>query len=103
MYVCVHVCLKASISLLRYTVSTVACMVACCPLRYVLEPGKILMVVQDGAVAWKIKDFLVNLDNCRDVTIEGKVYDGKRKQVRLRPWIPIDVLARCPNLGAWCG
>ena len=34
-------------------------------------------MLKDGAVAWEVKDFLVQQDRCEEVTIEGKSYPGK--------------------------
>lgn len=37
----------------------------------------------DGALAWEVKDFLVQQENCESVEIEGKTYTGKgAKEVR---------------------
>ena len=38
---------------------------------------RILFVLSDGGYAWKVKDYLVSLDSCESVTIEGKDYPGK--------------------------
>ena len=34
-------------------------------------------MLKDGAMAWEVKDFLVQQDRCEEVTIEGKNYPGK--------------------------
>ena len=34
-------------------------------------------MVTDGSKAWEIKNFLVDQDRCKDVTIEGQVYNGR--------------------------
>ncbi|XP_074661458.1 LDLR chaperone boca-like [Tubulanus polymorphus] len=44
--------------------------------RYVTSPDRVLFVLQDGALAWTVKNYLIAQDRCKDVTIEGKVYPG---------------------------
>ena len=34
-------------------------------------------MLKDGAMAWEVKDYLVQQDRCEEVTIEGKNYPGK--------------------------
>lgn len=34
-------------------------------------------MMNDGAKAWEIKDYLVSLENCAEVTVEGKSYPGR--------------------------
>ncbi|XP_046544043.1 LRP chaperone MESD-like, partial [Haliotis rubra] len=45
--------------------------------RYVVGSNRVLFMVSDGAKAWDVKDFLVQQDNCEEVTIEGQNYPGK--------------------------
>ena len=35
---------------------------------------------QDGSVAWEAKDFLIEQEQCLEVTIEQKVYHGKHTE-----------------------
>jgi hypothetical protein len=44
---------------------------------YVIEDDRAMFMFKDGALAWDAKDFLVQQDDCFDVTIEGQVYPGK--------------------------
>lgn len=32
---------------------------------------------KDGSLAWEAKDFLIEQENCKQVDIENKVYEGK--------------------------
>ncbi|XP_052786627.1 LRP chaperone MESD-like isoform X2 [Mya arenaria] len=45
--------------------------------RYVVSENRVIFMLNNGAMAWEIKDFLVNQDRCEEVTIEGKSYPGK--------------------------
>ena len=45
--------------------------------RYVVSDNRVIFMLKDGAVAWEVKDFLVQQDRCEEVTIEGKSYPGK--------------------------
>jgi hypothetical protein len=38
---------------------------------------RVIFMLTDGSKAWEVKDFLVQQDNCEEVTIEGKNYPGK--------------------------
>ena len=49
--------------------------------RYVIEDDKILIQIDDGADAIQIRDFLVKQDNCLEVTVDSKSYDGAGKKV----------------------
>ncbi|WAR29499.1 MESD-like protein [Mya arenaria] len=44
---------------------------------YVVSENRVIFMLNNGAMAWEIKDFLVNQDRCEEVTIEGKSYPGK--------------------------
>ncbi|XP_071098850.1 LDLR chaperone boca-like [Haliotis cracherodii] len=48
--------------------------------RYVVGSNRVLFMVSDGAKAWDVKDFLVQQDNCEEVTIDGQNYPGKGAQ-----------------------
>ena len=39
-------------------------------------------MINDGSLAWEIKDFIIKQDRCEDVTIENEVFDGKAKLQR---------------------
>ena len=45
--------------------------------RYVVGSNRVIFMLTDGSKAWEVKDFLVQQDNCEEVTIEGKNYPGK--------------------------
>lgn len=49
--------------------------------RYVIEDDKILIQIDNGADAIQIRDFLVTQDNCLEVTVDSKTYDGAGKKV----------------------
>ena len=45
--------------------------------RYMIEDTKAIFLLQDGSLAWDVKDFLINQPECRSVEIEQKTYWGK--------------------------
>ena len=45
--------------------------------RYVVGSNRVIFMLTDGSKAWEVKDYLVQQDNCEEVTIEGKNYPGK--------------------------
>ncbi|KAK3095072.1 hypothetical protein FSP39_009919 [Pinctada imbricata] len=45
--------------------------------RYVVGSNRVIFMLKDGAMAWEIKDFLIDQDRCEEVTIEGQSYPGK--------------------------
>ncbi|KAJ8311558.1 hypothetical protein KUTeg_010913 [Tegillarca granosa] len=45
--------------------------------RYVVGTNRVLFMMNNGAKAWEIKDYLVSLESCAEVTVEGKSYPGK--------------------------
>lgn len=47
--------------------------------RFVVGEDRAIFMFKDGSHAWEAKDFLIQQDRCKDVTIENKVYDGKGK------------------------
>jgi hypothetical protein len=49
--------------------------------RHVIDDNRILLVLTDGSQAFEIKDFLVQQDRCKDVTIDNRVYPGQGTQV----------------------
>jgi hypothetical protein len=44
--------------------------------RYLMESNKAIFMVEDGATAWEIKDFLVKQERCLDVLIDQETYPG---------------------------
>ncbi|XP_065841830.1 LDLR chaperone boca-like [Oscarella lobularis] len=44
--------------------------------RYMLDDMRAIFVIQDGSVAWDVKDFLVTQEDCRSVELEQKTYWG---------------------------
>ncbi|CAF0725892.1 unnamed protein product [Adineta steineri] len=45
--------------------------------RHVINDDRILLVLNDGSQAFEIKDFLVQQDRCKEVTIDNRPYYGK--------------------------
>jgi len=50
--------------------------------RYVIEPGRILLQMDDGADSVQIRDFLIAQPNCLEVSLDSKTYDGAGKKVQ---------------------
>lgn len=46
--------------------------------RYMLEHNKAIFMVNDGATAWDIKDFLVKQDRCLQVVIDNETFPGEK-------------------------
>ncbi len=44
--------------------------------RYIMESNKAIFMVDDGATAWEIKNFLVKQERCLEVTIDSEVFPG---------------------------
>ena len=42
-----------------------------------MSPSRVLFVLKDGALAWDVKDYLVQQERCEEVTLEGQDYKGK--------------------------
>ena len=49
--------------------------------RHVLDNDRILLVLTDGSQAFEIKDFLVQQERCKEVTIDNRPYYGKGDKV----------------------
>ncbi|KAF6021369.1 MESDC2 [Bugula neritina] len=49
--------------------------------RYVIEDDRILIQIDDGSDSIQIRDFLLEQENCLDVTVDSKTYDGKGKKL----------------------
>ncbi|XP_033624886.1 LDLR chaperone boca-like [Asterias rubens] len=45
--------------------------------RYPVSSDRVIFLLTDGSVAWEIKDFLIQQDRCKEVSIESQVYYGK--------------------------
>ncbi|XP_075231965.1 LDLR chaperone boca isoform X2 [Lycorma delicatula] len=45
--------------------------------RYLVDDNRAIFLFKDGSQAWDAKDFLIEQEGCRDVTVENKVYEGK--------------------------
>lgn len=48
--------------------------------RYMVEDSRAIFLFKDGAQAWDAKDFLVQQERCKSVTIENKTYPGLKTQ-----------------------
>ncbi|XP_067938583.1 LDLR chaperone boca-like [Watersipora subatra] len=48
--------------------------------RYVIEDDKILIQIDDGSDAVQIRDFLLMQEDCLEVTVDSKSYDGAGKK-----------------------
>ncbi|XP_030387130.1 LDLR chaperone boca [Scaptodrosophila lebanonensis] len=44
--------------------------------RYMVDDNRAIFLFKDGAQAWEAKDFLVEQERCKGVTIENKEYTG---------------------------
>ncbi|CAG0881831.1 unnamed protein product [Darwinula stevensoni] len=45
--------------------------------RYVIGENRVIFMYKDGSQAWDAKDFLIQQEECGEVSIEGKTYYGK--------------------------
>ncbi|OQV24435.1 putative LDLR chaperone boca [Hypsibius exemplaris] len=45
--------------------------------RFVVDDKRAIFMFKDGSQAWEAKDFLVDQERCKEVTIESKSYPGK--------------------------
>lgn len=52
--------------------------------RYMVDDDRAIFMFKDGAMAWDAKDFLVQQDQCKEVTIENKPYYGKNYSPEVR-------------------
>lgn len=46
--------------------------------RYLVDDDRAIFLFRDGAQAWEAKDFFVEQDNCKELTLESKTYYGKK-------------------------
>lgn len=49
-----------------------------------VDDDRAIFMFKDGAMAWDAKDFLVQQDQCKEVTIENKPYYGKNYSPEVR-------------------
>jgi len=47
--------------------------------RYIVGEKRVLFQLEDGSVAFQIKDYLVTLDNCESVSFDNMEFPGKGK------------------------
>lgn len=45
--------------------------------RYLIDDNRAIFMFKDGSLAWEAKNFLVEQDKCKEVTIENMSYPGK--------------------------
>ncbi|XP_041460387.1 LDLR chaperone boca-like [Lytechinus variegatus] len=45
--------------------------------RYMVDSNRAIFLLKDGALAWEMKNFLIEQDRCYEVTIDNKSYYGK--------------------------
>lgn len=45
--------------------------------RYIVAPSRVLFVVEDGSLAWKVKDYLITSTECTTVSFEQLSFDCK--------------------------
>ena len=43
-----------------------------------VDDNRAIFMFKDGSQAWEAKDFLIEQERCKDVTIDNKVYEGKK-------------------------
>ncbi|XP_017078130.1 LDLR chaperone boca [Drosophila eugracilis] len=48
--------------------------------RYMVDDDRAIFLFKDGTQAWEAKDFLIEQDRCKGVTIENKEYPGIHAQ-----------------------
>lgn len=46
--------------------------------RFLVDDNRAIFMFKDGAQAWDAKDFLLEQERCKEVTIDNKVYEGKK-------------------------
>ena len=49
--------------------------------RFMVDDNRAIFMFKDGSQAWEAKDFLIEQERCKDVTIDNKVYEGKKAKV----------------------
>lgn len=48
--------------------------------RFLVDDNRAIFMFKDGAQAWDAKDFLIEQEGCKEVSIDNKVYDGAAKK-----------------------
>lgn len=51
--------------------------------RYVVAPDRVLLMVEDGSLAWDVKDYLTKLTECTTVSFDQLSFDCKDKKEEL--------------------
>lgn len=51
--------------------------------RYIVAPDRVLFVVEDGSLAWDVKDYLTKLTECTTVSFDQFSYNCKDKKEEL--------------------
>lgn len=54
--------------------------------RFIVADDRAIFMFKDGSQAWEAKDFLVEQKQCKEVSIENKVYPGKYSTVHEELW-----------------
>ena len=49
----------------------------CLLFRYLIDDNRAIFMFKDGSLAWEAKNFLIEQESCKEVTIENKSYPGK--------------------------
>jgi len=44
--------------------------------RFMVDDNRAIFMYKDGSQAWDAKDFLIQQEDCVDITIENQVYKG---------------------------
>jgi hypothetical protein len=50
--------------------------------RYVIDTNRVLFLVQDGSLAYDVKNYLVQQRRCLEVSIDNQAYPGRGAKVR---------------------
>ena len=45
--------------------------------RFIVSDDRVIFMFKDGSMAWEAKDYLVQQERCKQVTIENKPYPGR--------------------------
>jgi len=48
--------------------------------RYVIDDARAIFLFHDGAQAWDAKDYLIEQERVKEVTLEGQVHAGKKRR-----------------------
>ncbi|XP_037068079.1 LDLR chaperone boca-like [Pollicipes pollicipes] len=47
--------------------------------RFLVDDSRAIFMFKDGSQAWDAKDFLVEQEGCKEVSIDNKIYEGRYK------------------------